>query len=208
MLHYIDALVFRCPLQEWPSQSWCCWPAWTRAPTRGSTLLSPAACPESFKTCCSVGHDSADAAPSRTTLRPHTLPPLRTTCTDKHLEDGHTDTRLKIHGGWAAWTPGCEDQCLCRCRRHRQHHRLRTVRPLPDVCFDKGQLYPQQDINLFSPACSASTVPTGRMPLTMSTTRAAEPRSASAMQNDLESKEIFTSVACGSGLVEQFMWGK
>lgn len=73
-----------CPLQVWPSQSWCCWPVWTRAQTRGSTQPSPAACPESFRTCCTAGRGRVAAAPCRTTPPRHTPPPPRTTCAEEH----------------------------------------------------------------------------------------------------------------------------
>lgn len=89
-----------CSQQAWPSLSWCCWPAWTRAPTRGSTRLFPAACPESFKTCSTVGRDSAGEAPCQTTPPPRTPPPPRTHNTDRTGEEEtgtHTETRREMH---------------------------------------------------------------------------------------------------------------
>lgn len=66
-----------------PLPSWCCWPAWTPAPTRGSTRPSPAAYPESCRTCCTAGQGLAAAAPYLTIPPPRTPPPPRTVCTDK-----------------------------------------------------------------------------------------------------------------------------
>lgn len=88
-----------CPLQEWPSLSWCYWPVWTRAPTRGYTQLSPAVCPESCRTCCTVGRDLAAGVPCPTTPPPHTPPPPRTACTDRDRWDinRHTERHVWVH---------------------------------------------------------------------------------------------------------------
>lgn len=94
-----------CPLQEWPSLSWCCWPVWTRAPTRGSTQPFPAVSPESCRTCCTVGHAAAAAARCPTTPPRHTPPPPRTACTDRHWWDSNM-TCLKRH----AWVGRCSWQ--------------------------------------------------------------------------------------------------
>lgn len=89
--------LFLCPLQEWPSPSWCCLPVWTRAPTPGSTQLSPAVCLENCKTCYTVGHGPAAGDLCLTTPPPRTLPPPRTTCTDSGRWDWkrHADWCLK-----------------------------------------------------------------------------------------------------------------
>lgn len=94
-----------CPLQEWPSLSWCCWPVWTRAPTHGSTRLSPAACQESCKICSTVGQDLDAGAPCLTTLPPHTPPPPRTACTDKDWWAGERDTQRLERHAWVHTRP-------------------------------------------------------------------------------------------------------
>lgn len=127
-----------CPLQEWPSLSWCCWPVWTRAPTHGSTRLSPAACQESCKICSTVGQDLDDGAPCLTTLPPHTPPPPRTACTDKDWWAGERDTqrhaRKACMGAHAptARTYFCTQLCWC--------HRLQR-RSLRTHCDDLHQMF-------------------------------------------------------------------
>lgn len=114
-----------CPLQEWPSPSWCCWPVWTHVPTRGSTQLSPAACPESCRACCSVGRDPAAGAPFPMTPPPRTPPPPRTACTDRDWCDRewHTVTCLKRHA-WVHTRPVART-CCCTLLGH--HQRLQRV---------------------------------------------------------------------------------
>lgn len=94
-------------LQEWPSLSWCSWPVWTPAPTRGSTQLSPAACPESCRTSCTAGHDPGDGAPCLTTPPPHTPPPPRTASIDRC--DRNRDDWKDIRGRTCAL---CKDVLL------------------------------------------------------------------------------------------------
>lgn len=120
---YMWKFTFLCVcVQEWPLLSWCCWPVWTRAPTRGSTQLSPAACPQSCRICCSVGRDLAAGAPYPTTPPPHTPPPTRTACTDRDWWDGnrHTVTCLKRHA-WLHTRPVARTWC---CTHPRHHYRL------------------------------------------------------------------------------------
>lgn len=127
-----------CPLQEWPSLSWCCWPVWTRAPTRGSTRLSPAACHESYKICSTVGQDLDAGAPCPTTLPPHTPPPPRTACTDKDWWAGERDTQRHARKACTgAHAPAARTYfCTQLCWRHRlQRRSLRTH------CDDLRQMF-------------------------------------------------------------------